>query len=107
MGFTDCPHVALDCYYIPCDQDEETQPCGFVAEGIPDIAWLETREEGKCHFCILEEEDAKKEKKNEKRKRASGLRVSDLYEGFEFLKEKKKKKKIESRGEGRGECCKV
>jgi hypothetical protein len=85
MGFTDCTHVALDCYYIPCDQDEETNPCKFVIEGIPDIAWLETKEEGKCHFCILEEEDAKKEK-NKKRKRTSGLRESDLYEGFNFLK---------------------
>jgi hypothetical protein len=93
MGFTDCPHVALDLTYLYCKRYKSNYPCRFDKEGIPDIVWEETKEVGKCHFCMLEEADARKTAKEMKHR----LRKSTLHDGFEFLKEEKRY--IESIGE--------
>jgi hypothetical protein len=70
----DCPHVARDLYILKCPQDRCEQPCQYLLTGIPDWVWLETREEGKCHFCTLEEADVQ-EKDRGKR---GALRRLDL-----------------------------
>ena len=73
MGFTLCPHVAYDLYLISCPLSVEEKPCAFKRTNIPDIIWLETREVGKCHFCMLEEQD----KMDRKRRRRDALRRMD------------------------------
>jgi hypothetical protein len=60
MGYTLCPHVAYDLHYIECEQDDCKNPCTFRATGIPECVWLKKRELGKCHFCLLEDSDAKR-----------------------------------------------
>jgi len=70
----DCPHVARDLYILECAQDSCAQPCQYILTGVPHWVWLETREEGMCHFCKLKEADV-----NEKyRKRRGALRRLDL-----------------------------
>ena len=66
MGFTDCPHVAYDLYILPCPNATAKEPCSFKITGVPDHVWLETREMGICHFCMLEEQDSKDKIKRRK-----------------------------------------
>jgi len=74
MGFTDCPHVAYDLYILPCAYVATKGRCTFKTTGIPDNVWLETREMGKCHFCMLEEQD----RKDKIKRRKEAFRRMDL-----------------------------
>jgi hypothetical protein len=85
VGYTLCSHVAYDLHYIKCELvdikceqvDVKPEPvnderlCAYT-ECTPTWMWSDKREEGKCHFCMLEESDAKK-----KRRR---MRKLDLFE---------------------------
>jgi hypothetical protein len=42
---------------MACRLASSNEPCDFTRTGMPDFAWLETKETGKCHFCMLEEQD--------------------------------------------------
>lgn len=85
MGYTLCPHVAYDLYILhysqPCRYKLTRQTsltntyhapkkppiaCSDVANSAPDWAWSDTREVGKCHFCVMEEGDKKERKKRAK-----------------------------------------
>ena len=74
MGFTDCEHVTCDLYIIPCPAATANKPSTFKLTGLPDTVWLETSEEGKCHFCMLEYLDAK----NKIKRRKAAHRRMDL-----------------------------
>jgi hypothetical protein len=68
MGYTLCPHVACDLYVLPCIQGDDQVLCMYKTTGdLNEYVWLETREIGKCLFCMLEESD-KKEKRKKKRR---------------------------------------
>jgi hypothetical protein len=56
MGFMQCPHVARDLYIMSCHLASSKKECDFTRTGMPDLAWLETKEIGKCHFSMLEEQ---------------------------------------------------
>jgi hypothetical protein len=85
VGYTLCSHVAYDLHYIKCEVvdikceqvDVKPEPvnderlCAYT-ECTPTWVWSEKREKGKCHFCMLEESDAKK-----KRRR---MRKLDLFD---------------------------
>jgi hypothetical protein len=87
MGYTLCSHVAYDLHYIKCElvdikceeidikceQVNDERLCAYT-ECTPTWVWSEKREQGKCHFCKLEESDAKK-----KRRR---MRKLDLFEDY-------------------------
>jgi hypothetical protein len=60
MQFTDCPHVARDLDIIPY---ANLTTCRFKTTQTPDYVWHKQREPGKCHFCILEDEDKKEKRK--------------------------------------------
>jgi hypothetical protein len=80
MGYTLCSHVAYDLHYIKCElvnikceceQVNDEQLCAYT-ECTPTWVWSEKRETGKCHFCKLEESDAKKKRRK--------MRKLDLFE---------------------------
>jgi hypothetical protein len=57
QGFTLCPHVFCDLCILKCRRSRKGECCDFERTGIPDWIWGDTRMEGKCLFCELEESD--------------------------------------------------
>jgi hypothetical protein len=42
---------------MSCHLASSNEECDFTRTGMPDLAWFETKEIGKCHFCMLQEQD--------------------------------------------------
>jgi hypothetical protein len=67
--YAHCLHVYSDVMTLPCALFSAELPCTFMTTDIPEIMWLETREPGKCFWCVKNEEDRKVEKDRKKRVR--------------------------------------